>query len=68
MPAKPGTGVIAGGSVRAVVELCGIKDIRTKSMRSNNPRNVVKATIEGLSKLFDAESVASKRGKTVEEL
>ena len=68
MPAKPGTGIIAGGSVRAVVELCGIKDIRAKSMRSNNPRNVVKATIEGLSNLVDANIVAAKRGKSVEEL
>lgn len=68
MPAKPGTGVIAGGIVRAVVELCGIKDIRTKSMRSNDPRNVVKATIAGLSNLVDANIVAAKRGKTVDEL
>ncbi len=68
MPAKPGTGIISGGSVRAVVELCGIKDIRAKSMRSNNPRNVVKATIEGLSNLVDANKVAARRGKSVEEL
>ena len=68
MPAKPGTGVIAGGPVRAVLELAGIKDIRTKSMRSNNPQNVVKATVQGLSSLMEAETVAKKRGKTVEEL
>jgi small subunit ribosomal protein S5 len=68
MPAKPGTGVIAGGPVRAVLELAGIKDIRTKSMRSNNPQNVVKATVQGLASLVDAETVAKKRGKTVEEL
>ena len=67
-PAPTGTGIIAGGSVRAVVELCGIKDIRAKSMRSNNPRNVVKAAIDGLSNLVDANIVAARRGKSVEEL
>ncbi|MDO4562324.1 MAG: 30S ribosomal protein S5 [Clostridia bacterium] len=67
-PAKEGTGVIAGGAVRAVVELCGIKDIRTKCLRSNNPRNVVKATIEGLSSLKCAEEVSRLRGKAIEEL
>ena len=68
MPAKEGTGVIAGGAVRAVVELCGIKNIRTKCLRSNNPRNVVRATIEGLASLKCAEQVAKLRGKAVEEL
>lgn len=67
-PAAPGTGVIAGGPVRAVLELAGIKDIRTKSLRSNNPRNVVMATIAGLASMRDAEKVASTRGRTVEEI
>ena len=67
-PAAPGTGVIAGGPVRAVIEVAGIKDIRTKSMRSNNPINVVSATFAGLCGLVSAEEVAAKRGKTVKEI
>ncbi len=67
-PAKEGTGVIAGGAVRAVVELAGIKDIRTKCLRSNNKKNVVKAAIAGLASLKEAESVAKLRGKTVDEI
>mgnify|MGYP000152559275 CR=1 FL=1 len=68
MPAPEGTGVIAGGPVRAVLELAGIKDIVTKSLRSNNPRNMVNATIQGLSSLKTVEDVAKLRGKTVEEI
>lgn len=67
-PAAPGTGVIAGGPVRAVVEAAGIKDIRTKCIRSNNPINVVSATINGLKGLTSAEEVAAKRGKSVKEI
>lgn len=67
-PAAPGTGVIAGGPVRAVVETAGIKDIRTKALRSNNPCNVVRATIDGLSQLRNVEEVAAVRGKTVKEI
>ena len=67
-PAAPGTGVIAGGPTRAVIELAGIKDIRTKSLRSNNPKNMVGATIQGLANLKVAAEVAELRGKTVEEI
>ena len=67
-PAAPGTGVIAGGPVRAVIEVAGIKDIRTKSLRSNNPCNVVRATINGLVNCASAKDVAEKRGKSVKEI
>lgn len=68
MPAPEGTGVIAGGAARAVLELAGVKDIRTKSYGTNNCINTVKATLEGLSLLRSAEQVAKLRGKTVEEI
>lgn len=67
-PAPEGTGVIAGGAVRAVVEAAGIKNIRTKCLRTNNPANVVAATMEGLKSLRDAAQVAAVRGKTPEEI
>ena len=67
-PAAPGTGVIAGGPVRIIMEAAGIKDIRTKCLRSNNPANVVAATMEGLKSLRNAQQVAAYRGKTAEEI
>lgn len=67
-PAAQGTGVIAGGPVRAVLELAGVKDIRTKCLRSNNKRNVVSATVQGLAELKQAEEVAKLRGKTVDQI
>ena len=67
-PAAAGTGVIAGGPVRAVCELAGISDIRTKNIGSNNPRNTVNATMAALNSLTTAESVAKLRGKSVEEI
>ena len=68
MPAKEGTGVIAGGPARVVLELAGIKDVRAKSLGSNNPNNMVKATINGLASLRTAEEIAKLRGKSVEEI
>lgn len=67
-PAAQGTGVIAGGAARAVLELAGVKDIRTKCLRSNNQRNVVNATMAGLADLKQAEEVAKLRGKSVDEI
>ena len=67
-PAAPGTGVIAGGPVRIIMEAAGVKDIRTKCLRSNNPQNVVKATMQGLTSLRDAAEVARIRGKNVEDI
>ena len=68
LPAEEGAGVIAGGPARAVLEMAGIRDIRTKSYGSNNPSNCVKATINGLSQLRTAEQIAKARGKSVEEI
>lgn len=68
LPAEEGAGVIAGGPARAVLEMAGVRDIRTKSFGSNNPGNCVKATINGLSQLRTAEQIAKLRGKTVEEI
>ena len=68
LPAEEGTGVIAGGPARAVLEAAGIRDIRTKSYGSNNPSNCVKATLNGLAQLRTAEQIAALRGKTVDEI
>ena len=68
MPAAEGTGIIAGGPARVVLELAGFKDVRAKSLGSNNPSNMVKATINGLASLRSAETISALRGKTVEEI
>ena len=68
MPASEGTGVIAGGPARSVLELAGVKDVRAKSLGSNNPRNMVNATLNGLASLRTAEEIAKLRGKSVEEI
>lgn len=68
LPAEEGAGVIAGGAVRAVIEMSGIRDIRTKSFGTSNPINTAKATIEGLRQLNNAEQIAAKRGKSVAEI
>ncbi len=68
MPAHEGTGVIAGGPVRAVLELAGVKDVRAKSLGSNNPKNMVNAALEGIKQMKTVEEVAKLRGKTVEEI
>lgn len=68
MPAKEGTGVIAGGAIRAVLELAGIRNVRAKNLGSNNVGNVLNATLDALSQLKDAETIAKLRGKTVEEI
>jgi small subunit ribosomal protein S5 len=67
-PASEGTGIIAGGAMRAVFEVVGVQNVLAKCMGTNNPVNVVRATLRGLAEMLDAESVAAKRGKTVEEI
>lgn len=67
-PAAPGTGIIAGGTVRIILDLAGVKNIRAKCLRSSNPTNVVKATFEGLKALKTADEIAALRGKTVEQI